>query len=164
MPRPLTCRRILGVPGCVYYKPAGIPLMRLEEVVVSLDEYEAMRLVDLEGLYQEAAAKRMKVSRQTLGRIVESARRKVAGAFVKGMAIKLEGGHVEVLEAESVRTFICRACKRTWTAPWGTGRPTKCPHCGSGDFRREGGERGLCRRDRGGRELCRRRPGQGGGS
>jgi len=62
---------------------------------MTLDELEAMRLVDLDGLYQEDAGARMGVSRQTLGRILESARRKVAGALVMGRALRIEGGPVE---------------------------------------------------------------------
>jgi len=62
---------------------------------MTLDELEALRLVDHEGLYQDAAGQRMGVSRQTLGRILESARKKVAGALVLGRALRIEGGPVE---------------------------------------------------------------------
>ncbi len=61
---------------------------------MSLDEYEAIRLADLEGLYQEQAASRMNISRQTFGRIIESAHRKVADVLVNGKALKIEGGDV----------------------------------------------------------------------
>ena len=61
-----------------------------------MDELEALRLADLESLYQEQAAGRMKVSRQTFGRIVESARRKVAEALVEGKALRIDGGAYEV--------------------------------------------------------------------
>jgi len=150
MPRPLRCRRICRTPGCAYFKPAGIPLFRLKEVVVTLDEFEAMRLVDMDGLYQDKAAEKMRVSRQTLGRIVESARRKVAKALVAGMAIKLEGGNIEMENGE-MRSFLCSACKNGWGIPYGTGRPEKCPKCGSLDFRRHPNERGFGRGFRGGR-------------
>jgi predicted DNA-binding protein (UPF0251 family) len=68
----------------------------LDEVVMSLDEFEAMRLADLEGLYQEQAAARMNVSRPTFGRIIDSARRKVAEALVHGKALRIEGGPVQL--------------------------------------------------------------------
>lgn len=94
MTRPCCPRRIGFVPGTTYFKPAGVPLRTLAEVVVSLDELEALRLADLEGLYQEEAAGRMQVSRPTFARIVEAARRKVADALIHGKALRLEGGSV----------------------------------------------------------------------
>lgn len=96
MPRPCRRRRIQGMPGVVYYKPRGVPLRELEEVVLGLDELEALRLADLEGLSQEDAGARMGVSRATFGRIVESARRKSAQALTGGLALRIEGGPVTV--------------------------------------------------------------------
>ena len=102
MPRPCCCRRIGFMPSTVYFKPAGVPLTELTEVTLTLDEVEALRLADLEGLYQEKAGKRMKVSRATFARIVESARRKVADALLHGKALRLEGGTV-AMDGESNR-------------------------------------------------------------
>jgi len=82
------------VPGVTYFKPAGVPLRVLEEVVVALDELEALRLADLEAMYQEQAAARMNISRPTFARVVEAARRKVADALIHGKALRLEGGPV----------------------------------------------------------------------
>jgi len=96
MPRPPKYRVVNGYPAATIFKPAGIPKIDLDEVVLTLDEFEAVRLVDHQGLYQEEAAARMNVSRQTLGRIVESARKKIAGALVGGRAIRIEGGAVEL--------------------------------------------------------------------
>ncbi|MEJ2745334.1 MAG: DUF134 domain-containing protein [bacterium] len=96
MPRPRCLRRIFCLPGITYFKPAGVPLRVLEEVVVTLDEVEALRLADLEGLYQEAAAERMKISRPTFSRLIESAHKKVAEALVDGKALRLEGGPVQM--------------------------------------------------------------------
>ena len=73
MPRPKCCRHVCGVPNKNYFKPRGIPASDLKEVVLSLDEYEAIRLADYEQLYQEEAAARMNISRQTFGRIIEAA-------------------------------------------------------------------------------------------
>jgi predicted DNA-binding protein (UPF0251 family) len=78
MPRPCCCRRVNGSPAAATFKPVGIPIRDLEEVVMTLDEFEALRLADLEGLYQEQAAAQMKVSRPTFSRIIESARRKTS--------------------------------------------------------------------------------------
>ncbi len=83
-----------GPPGYDYFKPRGVPLKRLEEVALGIDELEAVRLADLEGLYQDAAAERMRVSRATFGRIVAAARRKIAEALVSGKAIRIAGGSV----------------------------------------------------------------------
>ncbi len=94
MPRPHCCRRVAGKPMASIFKPAGIPARYLDEVRLTLDEYEALRLADLEGLYQENAALRMEVSRPTFGRILEVAHRKVAEALVKGKALRIEGGPV----------------------------------------------------------------------
>ena len=96
MPRPCCPRRIGFTPGVVHFKPAGVPLCDLEEVVVTLDEVEALRLADLNGLYQEQAADQMKISRATFARIVEVARKKVADALIHGKALRLEGGTIIV--------------------------------------------------------------------
>jgi predicted DNA-binding protein (UPF0251 family) len=95
MPRPCCRRRIAGAPPAGVFKPAGIPGRFLEEVVLGLDGLEAIRLADLEGLYQEEAAARMGVSRATFGRIVAEARRRVAEALVEGKLLRIEGGPVE---------------------------------------------------------------------
>ncbi|MFA5094990.1 MAG: DUF134 domain-containing protein [Candidatus Omnitrophota bacterium] len=96
MARPCKCRRVSGPPGSYYYKPAGIPVRLLEEVNLTMDEFEAIRLSDLEGMYQEHAAQKMNVSRQTFGNIIESARRKIANAITRGKALRIEGGFVEM--------------------------------------------------------------------
>ncbi len=153
MARPKCCRRISEQPACSVFKPAGIPISVLDEVVLSMDEFEAIRLADLHGLYHEQAAERMNVSRQTFGRIVESARRKIAQALSKGLALRIEGGEVELPEE---RTFKCDECRHTWGLPHGTGRPLECPECKSrsisrfeddGGLRKEGGncQRKQCR-------------------
>lgn len=96
MPRPC-CRRHVGcAPDAIYFKPAGVPLHRLEEVVLPLDELEALRLADLNGQYQEQAAAQMKISRATFARIIEVARRKVADALINGKALRIEGGPVVI--------------------------------------------------------------------
>ncbi len=96
MGRPFSCRRIAGRPAASIFKPVGIPVRELEEVVVTLDEFEAMRLASLDGLYQEQAAAQMKISRPTFSRIIEAAHRKVADALVHGKALRIEGGPVQI--------------------------------------------------------------------
>jgi predicted DNA-binding protein (UPF0251 family) len=99
MPRPRHCRRVWQLPQANYYKPRGIPLSVLEEVTLTVDEFEAIRLTDLEGLYQADAAKKMNISRQTLGRILESAHKKIADALVNGKALLIKGGPIEITAA-----------------------------------------------------------------
>jgi uncharacterized protein len=91
MPRPFKCRRVRCSPDTTYFKPRGIPLSELQEINLTLDEFEAIRLADLEGLYQEDASKKMAISRQTFGNIVESARKKIADALVNGKALRISG-------------------------------------------------------------------------
>jgi len=104
MPRPKCCRRVCGVPDKNYFKPRGIPAAALEEVVLSLDEFEAVRLADYGQMYQAEAAERMNISRQTFGRIIETAHKKIADALINGKALKIEGGPVSFGESD--------ACKR----------------------------------------------------
>lgn len=92
MVRPRRCRRVGFNPNVVYFKPQGIRMRELEESILAFDEFEAVRLKDLEGLDQEIAAKKMGISQPTFHRLVVSARKKLADAIVKGKAIKIEGG------------------------------------------------------------------------
>ena len=98
MPRPCRCRRIRCNPDKNYFKPRGIPLDSLEEVNLALDELEAVRLADFEGLYQEDAAEKMDISRQTFGNIIKSAHKKIADALLNGKALKIEGGNVKRMD------------------------------------------------------------------
>ncbi|MBI9065400.1 MAG: DUF134 domain-containing protein [Marinilabiliaceae bacterium] len=90
MPRTKSCRKVNWQPGVVFFKPSGIPMRELQEEVLGWDEVEAIRLVDMEGLYQDAAAEKMGVSRQTIGRILKEARRKIAVTMVSGKALRIE--------------------------------------------------------------------------
>lgn len=89
MSRPKKCRYVACRPNTICFAPRGIPLFLLTKVVLGLDELEAMRLADYEGLYQEEAAARMNVSRATFGRVVNEARRKVAEAIIHGKALMI---------------------------------------------------------------------------
>ena len=154
MARPKCARLVNEFPNTTFFKPRGIPLVELEEITLAFDEYEALRLADLEGLYQEDAALRMNISRPTFGRIIESAHKKVADALINGKAIKIEGGVVTMAQK---RTFECSDCEHSWEVPFGTGRPASCPKCESSNLHRAESERGLGRSGRG--MGCRRRRG-----
>jgi len=151
MARPRHCRRVGSMPQSDYFKPRGIPLSVLEEVVLTVDEFEALRLADLEGLYQEQAAEKMKVSRQTFGRIIDSAHKKVAEALVQGKALKIEGGEFEIA---AMRKFKCYDCQQSWELPYGTGRPENCPSCKSGNIRRAQEDGGDAKGGGGGQGRC----------
>ncbi|MBI5622337.1 MAG: DUF134 domain-containing protein [Elusimicrobia bacterium] len=101
MVRPLKRRRIANQPGATYFKPRGIPMTELAEVVLTLDEIEAVRLADLEGLYQETAAAKMRISRQTFGNIIHAARAKIADAIVEGKALRIEGGSFRIADRDA---------------------------------------------------------------
>ena len=92
MPRPRRRRRVRFWPDITFFRPIGVKESYLEESVLTIDEFESVRLKDLEGLNQEEAAKRMNISQPTFHRLITSARRKIADAIVKGKAIKIEGG------------------------------------------------------------------------
>jgi predicted DNA-binding protein (UPF0251 family) len=153
MARPFKSRRICCSPDANYFKPAGVPMGALEEISLSMDEFEALRLADLEGLYHESAAQEMNVSRQTFGNIIASARKKMADCIVNTRAIKIEGG---IFTMENKRTFVCAQCQHEWQVPFGTRRPHKCPECESRDIHRSLKERGSFHMA-GGRGRCRRR-------
>jgi predicted DNA-binding protein (UPF0251 family) len=96
MARPHCPRRIATLPGVVFFKPAGIPLRELEERILPLDEFEALRLADVEGMAQLDAARQMGISRQTFSRILGRARKTVATCMTQGMAVRIEGGVVHL--------------------------------------------------------------------
>ena len=80
------------MPPVSRFGPHGVSPRDMKSVTLTLEELEALRLVDLEGLQQEEAANEMGVSRKTLWNDLKSARKKVAEALVKGWAIRIEGG------------------------------------------------------------------------
>lgn len=154
MPRPPIERAVSGVPRITLFKPAGVPARELEQLRLGVDELEAIRLVDLEGLSHEQAAAAMGVSRQTVGRVLERGRARVAEALVGGKAILIGGGQYRV-EARRMRCFVCQA---RWTEE-SEERSAHCPECGAGDI---GECFGPGRRCEGGRERGAGGPRSGG--
>ncbi|MBU7045664.1 MAG: DUF134 domain-containing protein [Theionarchaea archaeon] len=142
MARPRHCRRVRYGPQCTYFKPRGVGIQFLEEVVLQVDELEAIRLVDLEGKGQAEAAEIMSVSQPTFHRIAKEARRKVADALVNGKALRIGGGDYVMTK----RMFMCYDCGHQWELPYGTGRPQICPECGSVNLHRAPEDRGHGRR------------------
>lgn len=143
MPRPFKYRKVCCNPKSNYFKPRGLPMSQLEEVNLTMDELEAVRLADLEKMYQEDAAAVMDISRQTFGNIIDSAHKKIADALLNGKALKIEGG---VYTMAGVRNFRCYACSHIWGVSYGTGRPQECPQCKSTNIHRAEDDRGCARR------------------
>jgi predicted DNA-binding protein (UPF0251 family) len=115
------------MPGVTYFKPAGIPLRTLQEIHLTVEEAEAIRLKDLEGLEQEEGAGKMNISRPTFQRVLASARHKIASALLNGKAIKIEGGNFEM----SPLRFRC-ANGHEWEVPFEAVAgifPQLCPTC-----------------------------------
>ena len=100
MPRPCHPRHVHADLQERVFKPRGLPLGEAARSELSLDGLEALRLADGEGLYQEAAAERMGVSRATFARILAEARRTVAEALVEGKALVIGGGEITRRDAD----------------------------------------------------------------
>ncbi|MBU2567554.1 MAG: DUF134 domain-containing protein [Elusimicrobia bacterium] len=96
--RPKKIRWIKCEPGEKCFRPQCKPLSKLKGVVLTIDEFEAIRLSDLEGLDQEKVAKKMRVHRSTISRILECAHKKIADALVNIKAIKIEGGCCKIVK------------------------------------------------------------------
>lgn len=129
MPRPPKCCRVEFLPAVTYFKPAGIPLSALEEVCLSVEEAEAIRLKELEGLEQEQGAERMNISRSTFQRVLASGRQKMADALLNGRAIRIEGGNFKM----AWHQFRCLN-GHEWNVPFeemAGGPPELCPTCNS---------------------------------
>lgn len=90
MPRPKKPRCLRFRPNVHYFKPRGIPLRRLEEVVLEHDELEALKLHEIDGLEQKEAAKKMKISQSTFARILDKAYKKLAEGIIHGKAIRID--------------------------------------------------------------------------
>ena len=136
MARPRKCRWVEFEPGVTFFKPQGIPMRALEQVVISVDELEAIRLSDLLGLSQEEVAQEMKVSRPTVTRMLAKAHRTIADALVNGKAIKIAGGDYLVAKRE----LVCLDCNHVWEASTSLREPLSCPRCHSQAIQRQATE------------------------
>ena len=155
MPRPRKPRCVREEPAYGFFKPQGIPLRELEVVSLSVEEFEALRLADIEELYQEDAAERMEVSRPTFQRVLREAHRKVATALVEGKALGIEGG--DYVLAGDTRIFECVECGHSWEEPFGSGVracEAVCPQCGGAVTRHGCGRGHGARRGQGPRGRC----------
>jgi predicted DNA-binding protein (UPF0251 family)/predicted Fe-Mo cluster-binding NifX family protein len=114
MTRP-RCRRNIGfLPPVTYFKPAGVPMGEIEEVILHHDELEAIRLKDLLGMPQEEAAVRMNVSQPTFHRLLLAAHEKMAHAVINGKALRIEGGNVAIDERYIPPCGWRQMCRHGW--------------------------------------------------
>ncbi len=155
MPRPVKWRRVEFLPGFRYFIPSGVPKNMLEENIIKVEELEAIRLKDLEGLEQEQCAERMGISRQTFQRIYNVARQTIADSLINGKAIRVEGGNF----TRNICPVSCHNCNHTWEESFENFEKIMageyhCPVCGSRDIDCTYGQ---------GRQFCGGRCWRGGG-
>ena len=123
---PYRRRRIHMPPRFAHFKPAGVPRRLLKRIELMLDEYEAIRLADYEGLEHLEASEKMNISRPTFTRLIEKARQKLAKALVEGKEIVVEGGNVDLMQT----LHCCEDCGEVTPGPVDE-RAEECPDCGS---------------------------------
>lgn len=126
MPRPTKFRRVGFFPKDTYFFPMGKAKCEIKETALKVEELEAMRLKDVEGLNQEQCAEIMGVSRQTFQNIIDAARKKITQALIEGNAIKIGGGDYTTKFCK----FKCLSCGNLYDINYKQDRNT-CPSCGS---------------------------------
>ncbi|MFO7734636.1 MAG: DUF134 domain-containing protein [bacterium] len=129
MVRPKKQRMIKHPPPFRKFKPAGIPGKVVESIILSIDEYEAIRLADYEGFSHAESAEKMCVSRSTFSRLIEIARKKFAKLIVEGKSLDIEGGDIHFYRD----SITCQNCGHIFNDEI-SGKKTSCPQCGSSDI------------------------------
>ena len=110
MARPRKWRRVCCVPESNLFGPLDTPLMDDNPIIMTVDEYETIRLIDLEGLMQEECAEQMDVARTTVQRIYIEARQKIADALINGKMLKIEGGDYQLYN-DNETAYRCGRCR-----------------------------------------------------
>jgi predicted DNA-binding protein (UPF0251 family)/predicted Fe-Mo cluster-binding NifX family protein len=126
MPRPKQFRLLESVPVVTRFVPEGSLDGEARTITLGLDEFEALRLADLEGLSQEEAARRMKISRATFGRVIESARRTVVQALTLGYELEIGGGAFRYVRKGKL---WCPRCRRSQPLLPRVRARVVCRHC-----------------------------------
>lgn len=96
MPRPQKMRVVCCLPNKNRFGPLGSPIDIVDIVKMTIDEYETIRLIDLDGLTQEECANQMNVSRTTVQGIYDKARKKLAESLIDGKILWIEGGEYQI--------------------------------------------------------------------
>jgi predicted DNA-binding protein (UPF0251 family) len=110
MARPRKWRRVCGLPESNLFGPLHSPLNQKKLVTMAVDEYETIRLIDLEGFTQEECAQQMGVARTTVQGIYAQARKKIAESLVQGNVLKIEGGEYQLCNGPG--RFCGQGCRR----------------------------------------------------
>ena len=116
MPRPRKCRKVCQMPRSLEFRPIDGNKEK-EKIILTVDEYEAIRLIDKQGFSQEECSTYMKVSRATVQMIYNSARKKLAEALVSARSLRIQGGDYQLCDGEE-EFCDCGGCKkhrRVWT-------------------------------------------------
>jgi len=132
MARPTKWRKIENIPSVPYFIPSDKDIPELDKNILKLEELEAIRLKDLEGMEQEECAAKMEISRPTFQRILISAREKIADSLINGKSILIEGGNFTL----NICPVKCSNCGNEWLESYENLEAIKsgeysCPHCGS---------------------------------
>lgn len=146
--RPTKWRKVEFIPNVQYFAPSDIDDDVLQENIIRIEELEAVRLKDLEGMEQEECAGKMEVSRQTFQRILVAAREKIADSLINGKAIRIEGGNY----TRNICPVKCLGCGKQWNESYENfekilNGELNCPECSS--------KRIICSRSEK-RKFCRR--------
>ncbi len=126
MPRPQNNRVVYEPPIFTDFKPMGVKGISLEQVLLSLDEFEAFRLADYIGLSHEEAAGEMEISRPTFTRLIEQARKKIADFIINGKMLNIDGGNIHFRN----NIIKCQSCGQMFRMKFNE-TITECPACHS---------------------------------
>ncbi|GAA0733962.1 DUF134 domain-containing protein [Clostridium oceanicum] len=140
MPRPIKVRKVEFFPKSTYFIPLGKQKCKIDEVNLKVEELEAIRLKDIDGLSQEECAQKMAISRQTFQNIIDSARKKIAIALTEGKAININGGNYTTKHCK----FKCLDCGNVYEIKYEQDRRS-CPECGSSNVACDKGRK-FCHR------------------
>jgi predicted DNA-binding protein (UPF0251 family) len=129
MPRPVKWRRVQKIPKYKCFVPVDVPKDEVCENILKVEEIEAIRLRDLEGLEQVKCAEKMEISRQTFQRIYNEGKFKIADSLINGKAIRVEGGNY----TQNICKLVCEKCGNTWQERIEdvSSENEECPKCGS---------------------------------
>ena len=126
MPRPQDNRIVHGPPLFSEFKPMGVRGRNLEQILMTLDEFEALRLADFIGLSHAEAADEMEISRSTFTRLIEKARKKIADFLIQGKLLTIEGGSIHFRN----NIIHCQDCGHMFKTNIDNAI-TECPACHS---------------------------------
>ncbi|TFH01120.1 MAG: DUF134 domain-containing protein [Candidatus Thorarchaeota archaeon] len=139
MPRRKLHRLVTKEPPVSVDKPEGIPVRELEEILITIDEFEALRLADFEGLSQRDASTSMQISQPTFNRVLSSARSKVASGLVQGHVLRIEGGRYRLADGSGI--LECIDCGES--VDLSSDDKSTCQACGSTRLRWLRWEKGM---------------------